>query len=500
MARTARRSSTTKKPRVPRKPVNASKQTAKVPARPRPALAESPSPDKRAAAGKAARAQTPRSSHAETVPLAEGRDPVAVLEQQAKTRAPELVPIRHGRMLASAFAFYRGAAAIMAADLAGTPTSGFEVQLCGDAHLENFGVFASPERRLVFDVNDFDETLPGPWEWDVKRLAASFAVAGRERGFDDAARRSVVLTAVREYRNAMRGLAKQRNLDVWYQHLDVSSLADRWVGQASRKARARFERNVAKARTKDSMRAFSKLVREVDGRLRIVSDPPLIVPIEELFPDRADQVEGRLLEVMGAYRATLPDARRHLLDQYRYLHTARKVVGVGSVGTRAYILLLVGRDRQDPLFLQAKEAEASVLEPYVGPSEYENHGRRVVEGQRLMQAASDHFLGWVTANGPDGKRRDFYVRQLWDQKGSALVDVMTPREMNAYAEICGATLAGAHARSGDRIAIASYLGGGDVFDRAIADFSEGYADLNERDFRALRAAVDEGRVAAEPGI
>jgi uncharacterized protein (DUF2252 family) len=403
-------------------------------------------------------------------------------------------------MLVSAFAFYRGAAAIMAADLADTPRSGFDVQLCGDAHLENFGVFAAPDRQLVFDVNDFDETLPGPWEWDVKRLAASFSVAGRERGFDDAERRSIVVTAVGEYREAMRRLAGMRNLDVWYQRADVSSLVDEWQGEATKKEWKRFQRNLAKARTKDSMRAFSKLAHEVDGELRIISDPPLIVPVEELFGEVVEQAEDRLRDVLAAYRITLPDARRHLFDQYRYLHTARKVVGVGSVGTRAYIVLLVGRDRQDPLFLQAKEAEASVLEPFIAPSEYDQPGQRVVEGQRLMQAASDLFLGWLTAVGPDGERRHFYVRQLWDQKGSAPVDVMGTREMTAYAQICGSTLARAHARSGDRVAIAAYLGGGDTFDRALADFAEAYADQNERDYQALRAAIDEGRVTAEEGL
>ncbi|HSD25470.1 MAG TPA: DUF2252 domain-containing protein, partial [Solirubrobacterales bacterium] len=465
-----------------------------------PALEGLPSPEERAAAGKAARADTPRSSHAEGVPEADSRDPVAVLEKQAKTRAPELVPIRHGRMLASAFAFYRGAAAIMAADLAGTPSSGFEAQLCGDAHLENFGAFAAPDRQLVFDCNDFDETLPGPWEWDAKRLAASFSVAGRERGFDEAQRRAVVATAVRAYREAMRHFADARNLDVWYERLDVSSIVEQWSGEATKRERKRFERNIAKARTKDSMRAFSKLTREVDGDLRIISDPPLIVPFEELFEGRAAEAEKRLRKVLGEYRSTLPDERRRLLDQFHYLHTARKVVGVGSVGTRAYIVLLIGRDRQDPLFLQAKEAEASVLEPFIKPSEYENHGQRVVQGQRLMQAASDSFLGWLTAEGPDGKMRDFYVRQLWDQKGSALVDVMNPRQMTAYAQVCGSTLARAHARSGDRIAIASYLGRGQGFDRALADFAESYADLNERDYRALREAAEEGRVPAEEGV
>ncbi|HEU5042047.1 MAG TPA: DUF2252 domain-containing protein [Gemmatimonadales bacterium] len=423
-----------------------------------------------------------------------------MLERQAKTRAQELIPIRHGRMLASAFAFYRGAAAIMAADLADTPRSGFDVQLCGDAHLENFGAFAAPDRDLVFDVNDFDETLPGPWEWDVKRLAASFAVAGRERGLDASQRRSVVVTAMGEYRKAMKRFAKERNLDVWYERLDVAMLMGRFQGEATKKEMKRFERNVAKARTKDSLRAFSRLAHEVDGELRIISDPPLIVPLEELFADRADEAEKRVRKVLGTYRDTLPDARRHLFDQYDFVHVARKVVGVGSVGTRAFIVLLTGRDRQDPLFLQAKEAEASVLEPYLGQSAYDHPGQRVVEGQRLMQAASDLFLGWLTAVGPDGKRRHFYVRQLWDQKGSATVDVMGLREMTAYAEICGSTLARAHARSGDRIAIASYLGSKDTFDRALADFAETYADLNEADYRALREAVDEGRVDAQEGI
>jgi uncharacterized protein (DUF2252 family) len=425
---------------------------------------------------------------------------VEVLEQQAKSRVPELVPIRYGRMLASAFAFYRGAAAIMAADLARTPCSGLEVQLCGDAHLENFGMFAAPDRELVFDVNDFDETLPGPWEWDVKRLAASFEVAGREREFDLAERRSAVLTAVREYREAMRRLAKERNLDVWYARLDVTSLFQHWEGEAKKKEIRAFERNVAKARTKDSLRAFAKLTHEVDREPRIRSDPPLIVPFDELFAGRAEEAEDRLQGVLSDYRETLPDDRRHLLDGFRYVQAARKVVGVGSVGTRAYVVLFVGRDRRDPLFLQAKEAEASVLEPFTAPSEYEHHGRRVVEGQRLMQAAGDIFLGWLTAKGPDNKLRDFYVRQLWDQKGSARVDVMNPKEMRAYAQVCGWTLARAHARSGDRVAIAAYLGKGEAFDRAIADFANAYAEQNERDFEALRAAVEDGRLTAESGL
>jgi uncharacterized protein (DUF2252 family) len=451
--------------------------------------------------GRAARANVPRSSHRDWQPAPDRPDPVGLLEQQATTRVPELVPIRHGRMLVSAFAFYRGAAAIMAADLATTPRTGLEVQLCGDAHLENMGGFAAPDRRQVFDVNDFDETLPGPWEWDVKRLAASFSVAGRERGFDDAERRSATSAAVRGYRETMRRLAGERNLDVWYMRIEVADLLERWSREGSKKEVRSAERNIAKARAKDSMRALSRLTHEVDGEPRIISDPPLIVPVEELFDgEQLSRAEGWLEEIIGSYRASLDNDRRGLFQSYRYVHSARKVVGVGSVGTRAWIALFAGRDAQDPLFLQIKEAEASVLEPYAGASRFKHHGRRVVEGQRLMQSASDVFLGWLTAKGPDGKSRHFYLRQLWDQKGSVRVDVLSPAAMTAYAQVCGSTLARAHARSGDRIAIAAYLGRGDAFDRAIADFAEAYADMNERDYEALKKAVSEGRVAAQTGL
>jgi uncharacterized protein (DUF2252 family) len=458
------------------------------------------SPEERAAAGKAARHDVPRSDHGRWAPASGRTDPIEILEEQARTRAPELVPIRHGRMLVSAFAFYRGAAAIMAADLADTPRSGLDVQLCGDAHLENFGVFAAPDRTLVFDVNDFDETLPGPWEWDVKRLAASFEVAARERGFAQAERSSVVTTAVGAYRDAMRDLAAERNLDVWYRRIDVTAIRQHWESEAKKKEIKAFERNVAKARTKDSMRAFGKLTHEVDGEPRIISDPPLIVPFDELFADVGEEAENRLRKVLDEYGKTLADDRRHLYEQFRYIHAARKVVGVGSVGTRAYIVLFLGRDGQDPLFLQAKEAEASVLERFIAPSEYEHHGQRVVEGQRLMQAASDIFLGWLTAEGPDGTVRHFYLRQLWDQKGSARVDVMNLKEMTAYGQVCGWTLARAHARTGDRIAIGAYLGGGDSFDRALADFAVAYADQNQLDYGALKAAVKAGRLDAEEGL
>jgi uncharacterized protein (DUF2252 family) len=449
----------------------------------------------RAAAGKAARSEAPRSTHAAWDPAAD-RDPLAILEQQARSRVPELVPIRHGRMAVSPFAFFRGAAAVMAADLAATPVSGLRVQACGDAHLSNFGAFAAPDRRLVFDLNDFDESLPGPWEWDVKRLAASFAIAGRENGFKGRERAAAVLSAARAYREAMRAFASQSNLEVWYARLDVEAV----MGEidAEPKLTAQVRKSVAKAQAKNSMRALEKLTHIVDGELRIRSEPPLIVPAEELMPaDETRDLEQVLLRVLDSYRATLPGDRQHLLDGYRFRHLARKVVGVGSVGTRAWIVLLTGADDSDPLFLQAKEAEASVLEPYAGASRFENHGRRVVEGQRLMQAASDIFLGWCPAVGFDGGERDFYVRQLWDWKRSVEIERLTPHGLELYARMCGWTLARAHARSGDRVAIGAYLGGGDSFDKAITEFSEVYADQSERDHAALLAAIDSGRLAAE---
>ncbi len=455
-------------------------------------------PAERAAAGKAARAVAARSSHGEWEPAADRPDPVELLARQAASRVGGLLPLRYGRMLASPFAFYRGAAAVMAADLAGSPRSGFEAQLCGDAHLSNFGAFASPERRLVFDLNDFDETLPGPWEWDVKRLAASFSLAGRDAGCGGRERRRIVAAAAREYRETMRRLSTMGNLEAWYQQLDADTIAERWATAVGEKQRRLFERGVAKARAKDSTRAFSKLTEEVDGRLRIVSDPPLIVPIGELAAGEAEgvDVEALVLAVLSDYRDSLDVERRAVLDSYRFVDAAFKVVGVGSVGTRAWIALMLGRDRSDPLFLQVKEAQHSVLEPYMAPSEFDHQGERVVHGQRLMQAASDLLLGWVRAEGVDGKRRDFYVRQLWDWKGSAKVESMDPRALTAYAEICGMTLAHAHARGGDRIAIGAYLGKSAAFDSAMAEFAESYADQSERDYEALRAAVDEGRVEA----
>ena len=462
-------------------------------------MVEALTPTEREAAGKAARARARRSSHALWEAGPRRPDPVGTLERQDETRDAELVPIRHGRMLASPFSFYRGGAAIMAADLAATPSSELMVQLCGDAHLSNFGGFAAPDRRLIFDINDFDETHPGPFEWDLKRLAASFSVAGRELGFKGGESRAAVIATADEYRREMRRLASMRTIDVWYERLDVRAL-EHYRSQVSRSQAKNFDKNVAKAERKNSLRAFDRLTRNENGEIRIVSDPPLIVPIDEFLGVDPAIVEQRLGEVFSAYRRTLDYDVRHLVDGYRYVHAAHKVVGVGSVGTRAWILLLVGRDSQDPLFLQAKEAQSSVLEPYAGASRFKQQGRRVVEGQRLMQAASDIFLGWVTAEGPDGKARDFYVRQLWDGKGSAQVERMTPNTMALYAKLCGWTLARAHARSGDRIAIAAYLGKGDVFDRAICDFAEAYADQNDRDYREFAGAVEGGRLEAVPDL
>jgi len=434
------------------------------------------------------------------VPASARRDPVELLEEQAASRVPELVPIRYGRMLVSPFTFFRGAAYPMAADLADVPRTGLQVQLCGDAHLSNFGAFAAPDRRLVFSVNDFDETLPGPFEWDVKRLSASFAVAGRDRGFNGRQRNAINTTVTRSYRAAMRRFAGMRNLDVWYARIQSDDL-ERAARRASAKEVERFERNLAKARSKDSLRAFAKLTEIVDGEPRIASDPPLILPVEEVVPaTEHHRIDDYLRGVIRSYRRTLTADRRRLVERFRYVHAARKVVGVGSVGTRAWIMLLLGRDADDPLFLQFKEAEASVLEPFLGKSTFANHGQRVVEGQRFTQAASDIMLGWIRASDLEGTSRDFYIRQLWDQKGSALVELMSPRAMGIYAELCGLTLAKAHARSGDAIAIASYLGSGGNFDRALATFAESYADQNERDYDALREAAESGRIAAESGL
>ncbi len=458
--------------------------------------------DERAARGKAARAQAPRSNQALLAAPDGKRDAVGILAAQGEGRISDLVPIRHGRMLASPFSFYRGAAAVMAADLAPTARTGIHVQLCGDAHLANFGAFGSPERKLLFDINDFDETLPGPWEWDVKRLAASLEVAGRELGFASADRRAAVLACVEAYRTQMRASAEMSTLDAWYDHLDVDRLME-WVqtevseGRLGKKEAREAAEDVAKARRRDHQRVLDKRTTEVDGNLRIEAAPPLIVPLEDL--DESDGWnEETMRQVFASYRETLA-RHHHPIEEFEYVHAARKVVGVGSVGTDALVALLVGRDDRDVLFLQAKEAQPSVLEPYVGASELDNHGRRVVVGQRLMQAASDIFLGWIRVERPDGPR-DYYVRQLHDWKGGAEVETFRPEGATLYGRICGVTLARAHARWGDRIAIASYLGRRDVFDKALARFAADYADQNERDYEAFADAVRTGRIDAVTGV
>ncbi|MFK0046453.1 DUF2252 domain-containing protein [Streptomyces sp. NPDC090741] len=456
------------------------------------------SAEERAVRGRSARRKAPRSDHGEFEPPAHRQDPVDVLERQSDGRVADLVPIRYGRMVESPFRFYRGAAAVMAADLAHTPDSGLRVQLCGDAHMLNYGLLGSPERNLLFDINDFDETLPGPWEWDVKRLAVSLAIAGRENGFDDRERAAIVGSTARSYREQMRRYAAMSHLDVWYARVDAEQLRTLATAELRSRGRRKLAEALAKARGRDSLQAAGKLTEVVAGERRFRSLPPLVTPLSELLPgEERSSLEEQIRDLVESYGQTLPSDRRHLLRQYTVVDMARKVVGVGSVGTRCWIILLLGRDGGDPLILQAKEAGESVLAPYAGPGEYAMQGERVVAGQRLMQAASDIFLGWHRVTGIDGRERDFYVRQLRDWKGSVEPALMVPRGMRTYGGVCGTALARAHARSGDRIAIAAYLGSGDVFDRALVRFAESYADRNERDHQALVEAVASGRVVTE---
>jgi uncharacterized protein (DUF2252 family) len=471
-----------------------------------------PSVEDRRAQGKAARNRAPVSSHAGWGPASDRPDPVGLLAEQNRAREPDLVPVRHGRMLVSPFTFYRGGAKIMAADLNDTPVAGLQVQLCGDAHLSNFGVFASPERRLLFDLNDFDETLPGPFEWDVKRMAASFTIAARNNGFAKADMRAATLASVRAYRKAMASFAEMGTMEIWYAHLDEDELLDamrsaaakasksKKTAKAAKRAEKTGQKVTGKARTRDSLQALSKLGEVVDGRYRIVSQPPIVVPARDLaatYGFSADEVERVLHEQFRAYRATLRADQRRLLERFELVDVARKVVGVGSVGTRAFIGLLQGRDQHDPLFLQVKEATASVLEGPLPKSRYKQHGERVVDGQRMMQAASDIYLGWT--KGVDANRH-YYWRQLRDMKGSVEVESMVPVGLAFYAGICGWTLARAHARSGDPIAIAKYLGSSDQFDQSITDFSQRYADQNELDYQAFAKAIRSGRLQALEGV
>src|SRR5215469_11800393 len=501
-----------------------------------------PSIDERKAMGRQAGERTPPSSHAKWHPAADRPDPVGLLEEQNVTREQDLVPVRHGRMMVSPFTFYRGAAKIMATDLKDTPVAGLNAQLCGDAHLSNFGAFASPERRLLFDLNDFDETLPGPFEWDVKRMAASFTIAARNNGFTKADARAATQASVRAYREAMAEFAQMRTMDIWYAHLDEDELRagirvavseatgetaaakkkekkDKQTGQAkaakkeakqekrdaqqekqAKRAEKVAQKTLTKAHTRDSLQALSKLAEQVDGQYRIVSQPPIVVPARDLaatYGMSPEEVVPTLHDRFRAYRATLQDDRRQLLERFKFVDAARKVVGVGSVGTRAFIVLLEGRDEGDPLFLQSKEATASVLEAYLPKSRYRQHGQRVVAGQRMMQAASDIYLGWT--KGADVNRH-FYWRQLRDMKGSAVVEGMIPLGLTYYARICGWTLARAHARSGDPIAIAESLGATDDFDKSITDFSARYADQNDQDYQEFVKAVRSGRLEAIEGV
>ncbi|MGW0658151.1 DUF2252 domain-containing protein [Streptodolium elevatio] len=458
------------------------------------------SPRERAEYGRAARARVPRSAHGDFEPPAKRLDPVEIVERQSAARVAELVPIRYGRMSESPFRFYRGAAAVMAEDLAATPVTGLYAQLCGDAHMLNFRLLASPERHLLFDINDFDETLPGPWEWDVKRLVASMVTAARENGFTEAERAEIVGATVRSYRERMRAFAGMGNLDVWYAKADADQLRTVMADRLPGRGREQLARTLSKARTRTNLQAFEKLTEVVGGERRIAASPPMITRVDDLLPElERDQLEETIRDLIDRYAESLQTDRQHLLKQFTMADMARKVVGVGSVGTRCWIVLMLGRDGEDPLFLQAKEAGESVLAAHVGAGTYETEGQRVVAGQRLMQAASDIFLGWERVQAPDGVERDFYVRQLRDWKGIVDPSAMVPRGMALFGELCGATLARAHARSGDRIAIAAYLGKSNVFDRALIRFAESYADQNERDHEALLDAVRRGRVTAASG-
>jgi uncharacterized protein (DUF2252 family) len=473
-------------------------------------MVEHPSVEERRAQGKTLRDKVAPSSHAGWAPAADRPDPVVLLEEQDASREPDLVPVRHGRMMVSAFTFYRGAARIMAADLKDTPRAGLTTQLCGDAHLSNFGAFASPERQLLFDLNDFDETLPGPFEYDVKRMSASFTIAARNNGFSKADARDAALASVSSYRTTMAQFAEMSTMDIWYAHVSeqelmevISTLVGSAKGKAKKKgtkAVKRLKKGAAKAHTRDSLQALSKLGELVDGRYRIVSQPPVVVPARDLGATiglSADELQHVIHEQFRAYRATLQDDRRRLLERFEIIDMARKVVGVGSVGTGAYIVLLQGRDQQDPLFLQVKQATASVLEDHLPKSRYKQHGERVVQGQRMMQAASDIYLGWTKDPESD---RYLYWRQLRDMKASVEVELLKPPALDFYARLCGWTLARAHARSGDAIAIASYLGKGGGFDQSITDFSERYADQNERDYQAFTEAIRSGRLTAIEGV
>ena len=464
-----------------------------------------PSPDESAARGKALRAQCPREDHAFWVAADDRPDPVELLKSQGESRVQELLPLRYERMSVSAFTFYRGGALIMASDLSTTPNTGLIVQACGDAHISNFGLFSSPERRTVFDINDFDETLPGPWEWDVKRLATSVEICGRDNGFSKKQRKTAVLSCVEGYREGMREFAAMGNLDVWYAHLDVDTLRSyvASTGKVNTKNKKAADKLIDKAKNKNSARAIQKFTEMKDGHLRIISDPPVVVPMRDIVAEKApiinehfdeEALERLMKNVLSDYRTSLTNENRRLVSQYKPVDMAHKVVGVGSVGTRAWIIVMKGATEDDSLVLQVKEAQESVLERFVGKSTYKSHGKRVVSGQRAIQAASDTLLGWCTLTGLNGKKVDYYVRQLWDGKGSIDLARLSADQLSVLARGCGRTLARAHARTGDRFAIAAYMGKNDKFDQAILDFSVAYADQNEADYACFMDAYNNGEL------
>ena len=456
-----------------------------------------PSLEQRQTKGRVARAETPPDRVSGWEPAADRADPVALLTGQETSRVQELVPVRHTRMAATAFTFYRGAALVMAADLAGLPRSGLDVQLCGDAHLSNFGLFAAPDRSVIFDVNDFDETNPGPFEWDVLRLATSFVLAARDNGLSAKAGRAAAEAAASSYRQAMAEFAGKREIEIWYDRIDVGGLvgavrdspSGKGKSGAKRKANAEavVEGGAAKARLRDAWSAIEKITEVVDGRRRFRDDPPLLMRLN-IAPDAAALINALFRE----YRATLQDDRQELLKRYEIIDMGHKVVGVGSVGLLAFVMLLRGRDENDLMVLQVKQAQASVLEEYTRKSAFTKHGHRVVTGQRLMQAASDSFLGWI--DGPAG--RSFYVRQLRDMKWSPDPASLNTKRIGRYAALCGHTLARAHARSGDSIAISAYLGTGKSFDKAVSAFAESYANQTEQDFASFTDAIASGRLSA----
>ena len=477
--------------------------------------------EERREVGERARARTEPGEVGAWQPPPDRRDPVALLEAQNTTRDPDLVPVRHGRMMVSPFTFYRGTATVMANDLASTPTAGLQVQLCGDAHLSNFGAYGSPERQLVFDLNDFDETLPGPFEYDVRRLATSFTIAAQANDFPAETARRAAVRAARSYRKAMAQFADMSTLDLWYSHMSEDDLAAgmkdvrrQWLAKAAKDKKRRRQAKadevtralrkgqaaLSKARGRTSLQAMSKLTEVVDGRRRIISDPPAVIPLRELgavYGLDADQLREAMEKQLADYRSTLSVTKRLLLDRFELVDIARKVVGVGSVGTRAFVVLFRGRDEGDPLFLQVKEATRSVLEAHLPGSEFATAGERVVQGQRLMQAASDIFLGWSEGIEPD---RFYYWRQLRDMKGSVAVDTMVPAGMDYYAQVCGWSLARAHARSGDAVAIAAYLGTDKRFETSMAEFAAAYSEQNEQDYQQFVEAVDSGRIEATTGV